>query len=85
VLKRYKSPGIDQILLELFQVGDNTLCSEIHRSINSIWKKNEFPQQWKEYIIVPIYKMGGKTDCSNYRWVSLLPTTYKMLSNIPPG
>jgi hypothetical protein len=39
------------------------------------------PQQWKEYIIVPIYKNGHKTDCSNYRELSLL-TTYKMLSNI---
>ena len=40
------------------------------------------PEEWKESIVVPIYKKGDKTDCSNYRRLSLLPTTYKIVSNI---
>jgi hypothetical protein len=40
------------------------------------------PDQWKESIIVPIHKTGDKTDCNNYRGVSLLSTSYKTLSNI---
>jgi hypothetical protein len=40
------------------------------------------PEQCKESIIVPIYKKGDKADCSNYHGISLLSTTYKILSNI---
>jgi hypothetical protein len=40
--------GIDKISAELIQAGGNTLCSEIHKLINSILNKEELPQQWKE-------------------------------------
>ena len=42
----------------------------------------ELPEDWNESINVPIYKKVNKTDCSNYNGISLLPTTYKILSNI---
>ena len=81
-LKSHKSPGIDQIPAELIKAGGRTLCLEIHKLITSIWKKEKLPEEWKESIIVPIHKKGYKTDCGNYRGISLLPTTYKLLSNI---
>jgi hypothetical protein len=71
-LKSYKSPGTDQIPAELIKVGGETLSSEIHRLIYSVWNKEELPQQWKESVIVPIHKKGDKTDCNNYRGLSLL-------------
>jgi hypothetical protein len=46
-----------------------------------IWNKEELPHQWKESI-VPIHKKGEKTDCSNYRGISLWSNSYKILSNI---
>jgi hypothetical protein len=61
-LKRYKSPGSDQILAELIQAGGETFQPEIHKLINSIWNKEELPDQWKESISVQIYKKGNKTD-----------------------
>jgi hypothetical protein len=48
----------------------------------AIWNKEELLEEWKESIKVPIHKKGDKTDCNNYRGISLLPTTYKLLSNI---
>jgi len=59
-LKSYKSPGIDEILAELIQIGGNTSCSEIHKLTNSVWNKEELSQQWKESIIIPIHKMVTK-------------------------
>jgi hypothetical protein len=47
-----------------------------------IWNKEELPHQWKESIVVSIHKKGGKTDYSNYRGMSLLSISYKILSNI---
>jgi hypothetical protein len=71
-LKKYKLPGTYEILAELIQAGGETLQSEIHKLINSIWSKEELPDHWKEPIIVPIYKKDNKTDCSNYPGMSLL-------------
>jgi hypothetical protein len=81
-LKKYKSPGSDQILSELIQAGGEILLPVIHKLINSVWNKEELPDQWKESIIVPVHKKGDKTDCNNFCGISLLSTSYKILSNI---
>jgi hypothetical protein len=81
-LKRHKSPRIDQIPAELIKAGSSTIWCKIHKLIDSVWSKEELPERGKESIIVPVYKKGDKTDCSNYRGISLLTTTYKILSNI---
>jgi hypothetical protein len=67
---------------ELIQAGGKVLLSAIHKLINSIWNKEELSDQWKASIIVPVHKKGDKTDCNNYRGISLLSAWYKMLSNI---
>ena len=72
-------PVIDHIPAELIKAGGRTIRSEINK--NSIWNKEELPEEWKGSIIVPSYKERDKTDCSNYRCISILPTTYKILSD----
>jgi hypothetical protein len=47
-----------------------------------MWNNEELPDQWNESILLPIHKNGDKTDCSNFRGISLLSTSYKILSNI---
>jgi len=74
-LKSHKSPGIDQISAELIKAGGRTIPHEIHKLIISIWNKEELPEEWKESIIVPTHNEVDKTDCSNYRGISLFPTT----------
>jgi hypothetical protein len=59
-LKKYKSQGSDEIPAELIQAGGEILLSEIHKLINSVWNKEELPDQWKEFIIVPVHKKCEK-------------------------
>jgi hypothetical protein len=77
-LKSHESPGTDQIPAELIKTGGRTISSEIHKLTNSVWNKEELPEQWKEPVVLPIYKKGDKTGCSNYRGISILSATYNV-------
>jgi hypothetical protein len=55
-LKKYKSPGSDEIPAELIQAGGEILLSAIHKLINSVLIKEELPDQWKESIITTSQK-----------------------------
>jgi hypothetical protein len=70
-LTRYNSLGSDQIPAEFIQAGCKILWSEIHKFINFIWNNEELPDQWKKSVIIPVHKNREKTDCSNYRRISL--------------
>jgi hypothetical protein len=75
-VKCHKSPGIDQIPAELIKAGVGQFALR-SININSIWNKKELPEEWKESIILPIYKKGVKTEHSIYRSISLLSTMCK--------
>jgi hypothetical protein len=56
--------------------------SVIYKLINSIWNKEKLPDQWKKFIIVSIHEKGDKIDYNNYHEISLLSTSFNILSII---
>jgi len=81
-IKGHKLPGFEQIPAELIKAAGRKIRYEIHKLKTSVLNKEDLSEEWKESIIVPIYKKSYKRDCSNYRGISLLLTTYKILSSI---
>lgn len=55
---------------------------QLHNLINKIWKSEEIPISWHTSVLCPIFKKGDHMYCKNYRGISLLNSSYKMLSNI---
>jgi hypothetical protein len=80
-LKRYKSPSSDQIPAEPFQAGGEILRSEIHKPINPIWNKEKLLISGMSLFLYQFTRRAIKLT-KNYRWMSLLSTSYKILFNI---
>ena len=66
-IKRHKLPDFDEIPADLIKAECGTICYEIHKFINSVWKKEVLPEDWKGSVIVPLYRKGDKTEYINYR------------------
>ena len=80
-LKARKAPGPDGALNELFHLLDDHNSLSLLEFYNKIWEKGTVPDEWKEAIVVSIYKgKGADTDPSNYRPISLLNSIYKLFA-----
>uniref|UniRef100_H3ATV7 Reverse transcriptase domain-containing protein n=1 Tax=Latimeria chalumnae TaxID=7897 RepID=H3ATV7_LATCH len=71
-LKKKKAPGSDNITTELLQAGEEHTVKVMHMLFNKIYKQEQVPSEWGKAIILPIYKKGDKSECENYRGISLL-------------
>jgi hypothetical protein len=81
-LKNGKAPRHDQIPAELIEEGEIELKKIIYELILKIWEEEIIPHEWKYGIICPIHKKGDTMICDDYRAVTLLCSTYKILANI---
>jgi len=79
-LQNNKAPGEDNINSELIKLVNKQLITEIHKLIYNVWTREKVPTDWNMAIICPISKKGDPTEVENYRGISLLDTSYKVLS-----
>ena len=81
-LKDGKTPGGDGIPAEVWKYGGANLSNRLHRWIIKVWEEGHVPQSWKDANIVTIYKKGDRTECGNYRGISLLSAAGKIFARI---
>ena len=55
---------------------------ELHRLTTLIWRAGKVPQQWKDAVITVLHKRGDKTECGNYRGISLVSHAGKVLLKV---
>ena len=67
-----KASGGDGILVELFQILKDDAVKVLHSISQPIWKTQQWPQDWKRSIFIPISKKGNAKECSNYRTIALI-------------
>ena len=78
-----EAPGIDGIPAELFKSAGSVALETFHSLLTSIWEKEELPKDFRDATVVSLYKnKGSRTDCGNYRGISLLSIAGKILARI---
>ena len=67
-----KASGGDGIPVELFQTLKDDAVKVLHSICHQIWKSQQWPQDWKRSVFIPIPKKGKAKECSNYRMIALI-------------
>ena len=66
-----KASGGDEIPVELFQILKDDSVKVLHTICQQIWKTQQWPQDWKISVFIPIPKKGNAKECSNYCTIAL--------------
>ena len=77
-----KASGGDGILVELFQILKDDVVKVLHSICQQVWKTQQWPQDWKMSVLIPIPKKGNTKGCSNYRTITLISHTGKEMLKI---
>ena len=78
-----KASGGDGITVELFQILKDDSVKMLHSICQyAIWKTQQWPQDWKRSVFIPIPKKDNAKECSNYCTIALLSHTSKVMLKI---
>ena len=81
-----KASGGDGIPVELFQILEDDAMKVLHSICQQIWKTQQWPQDWKRSVFIPILKEGNAKECSNYRTIILISHVTRLCSKFSkPG
>ena len=65
--------------VELFQILKDDAVKVLHSICQQIWKTQQWPQDWKRSVFIPIPKQGNAKECSNYRTIALISHSSKVM------
>ena len=77
-----KASGGDRIPFELFQILKDDAVNVLHSICQQIWKIQQWPQDWKRSVFIPIPKKGNAKECSNYHTTALISHSSKVMLKI---
>ena len=77
-----KASGGDGILVELFQILKDDAVKVLHTIWQQISKTQQWPQDWKRSVFIPILKKGNAKQCSNYCTIALISHASKVMLKI---
>ena len=77
-----KASGGDGIPVELFQILKDDAVKVLHSICQQIWKTQQWPQDWKKSVFIPIPKKGNAKECSTYHTIALISHASKVMLNI---
>ena len=77
-----KTSGGYGILVKLFQVLKDDIVKVLHSICQQIWRTQQWPQDWKRSVFIPIPKKGNAKECSNYCTIALISHTNKVMLKI---
>ena len=77
-----KVSGRDGISVELFQILKDDAAKVLHSIYQQIWKTQQWPQDWKRSVFIPIPKKGNAKECSDYHTIALISHASKAMLKI---
>lgn len=81
-MKDNKAAGVDDIPAELLKADIEATSIVMHNLFQDIWRTTKIPSDWKSGIIIKLPKKGDKTECNNWRGITLLPTISKVFTRV---